>query len=170
MPDALLARTLPLERPHEEIAHPRPFLCELVVQPGHLSGVVEHVSNLEYPRWIDRAAELHSDSLGYTRARLLDDDVMWFVARHEIDYRAETWLDDRLTIVTWVRDVRRVKSWRETVILRPADDTVVCRCSTLWVLVRLSTRRPCRIPAAMVERLDPLLPPVVRHHPDGQRS
>ena len=156
MPDALLVRDTPLRDPIEAIAHPRPFLCELVVEPRHIGNVIEHVSNLEYPRWIDRAAELHSDALGYTRARLLDDDMMWFVARHEIDYCAETWLGDRLTVATWVRDVRRVKSWRDTVILRPADGEIVCRASTLWVLVRLSTRRPLRIPPELIERLDPL--------------
>lgn len=135
-----------------DIPHPRPFLCDIAVGHEHLSGVIEHVSNIEYVRWLDRAAELHADSFGYTRQWLLDQGMMWFVARHEIDYLAETWLNDQLIIATWVRDVHKVKSWRDYVILRPADETLICRASTLWVLVDLTTRRPKRIPSVMIAR------------------
>ncbi len=38
------------------------------------------------------------------------------------------------------------------------DGVLVCRASTLWVLVDLATRRPRRVPAAMVDCLDPLEP------------
>jgi acyl-CoA thioester hydrolase len=139
-----------------EIPHPRPFVCEITIGEELLSRAIPHVSNIEYVRWLDRAAELHADAAGYTRRTMLDANLMWFVARHEIDYHAETWLDDRLLIATWVRDFKRVKSWREYAIVRPADEAVVCRASTLWVLVDLATRRPRRIPAEMAGAFDPL--------------
>jgi acyl-CoA thioester hydrolase len=118
--------------------------------------VIEHASNVEYVRWLDRAAELHSDSLGCTRAALLERGQMWFVARHEIDYLAEAWLGDELLIATWVRDMRRVRSWRAYAIIRPGDDQVICRAATLWVLVDLATRRPVQIPEEMRRRFQPL--------------
>lgn len=133
------------------VTNSAPFVCELVVARAGLSGIVDHVSNIEYVRWLDRAAELHADSLGFTRQRLLGEGVMWFVARHEIDYLAEAWPGDRLVIATWVRDMRRVKSWRDYVIARPSDGAVICRAATLWVLVDLETRKPTRIPAPMIE-------------------
>ncbi|MHC5005639.1 MAG: acyl-CoA thioesterase [Planctomycetota bacterium] len=142
------------------VAHPRPFACSLVVHPGQMSRAVEHVSNVQFVAWLDRAAELHTDDLGFTRESMLADGIMWFVARHEIDYRAEAGPGDELLLLTWVRDLRRVKSWRDTVIVRPADGQTVCRASTLWVLVDLDTRRPRRVPSEMIERLDPLEPPV----------
>jgi acyl-CoA thioester hydrolase len=156
MRPALTARTAPLDLAPFDISHPRPFLLDVVVDSSHLGDVVEHVSNIEYVRWLDRAAELHSDSLGYTRRWLLDRDLMWFVARHEIDYLAECWRGDELVIATWVRDFKRVKSWRDFAIMRPGDGTLVCRASTLWVLVELKTRRPVRIEPAMIDRFDPL--------------
>jgi acyl-CoA thioester hydrolase len=55
-------------------------------------------------------------------------------------------------IATWARDFARVKSWRDYAVIRPSDKTVVCRASTLWVLVNLETRRPIRIPPAMISR------------------
>ena len=138
------------------IDHPEPFVCSLDVTDDDLSSTIPHVSNIEYVRWLDRAAELHADSLGYTRSALLDDNRMWFVARHEVDYLAETWLDDKLLVATWVRSFSRAKTWRETVVLRPADETVVCRAATLWVLVDLGSRRPCRFDAELVRKFQPL--------------
>ncbi len=142
-------RAAPFDTGAYGVAHPRPFLCDLRIGSAGMSGPVEHVSNVEYVRWLDRAAELHADSLGCTRAALLARGVMWFVARHEIDYLAEALPGDELVLATWVRSIQRVKSWRDTLVVRPADRTVVCRASTLWVLVNLSSRRPRRIDAEM---------------------
>lgn len=134
-------------------APPRtPFLCDMRVTPEQLGTVIEHVSNIEYVRWLDRAAELHADLLGYTRKIMLQRNIMWFVARHEIDYLAESWLDDELVIATWVRDFAKVKSWRDYVIVRPSDSQVICRAATVWVLVDLKSRRPIRIEKDMIDR------------------
>lgn len=81
---------------------------------------------------------------------------MWFVARHEVDYLAEAWRDDQLLIATWVRDMRRVKSWRDYIVIRPSDGEVICRAATLWVLVDLKRRKPLRIPMEMASSFDPL--------------
>ena len=147
-----MPRADPIELNGYDIANPKPFLCDIRIDRTHLGNVIEHVANTEYVKWLDRAAELHADSLGYTRKWLLDNGIMWFVARHEIDYLAEVWLDDQLVIATWPRDFARVKSWRDYAIIRPSDQVVVCRASTLWVLVNLETRRPMRIPQDMIAR------------------
>ena len=139
-----------------EVAHPEPFVCDLAVNGSDLGDTIEHVRNTEYVRWLDRAAQMHADSLGYTRQRMLGDGVMWFVARTEIDYLGEVWNDDELVIATWVRDMQRVKSWREYVVIRPADEAVVCRAATLWVFMDLARRRPRRIPDEMARRFSPL--------------
>jgi acyl-CoA thioester hydrolase len=158
----LAVRTRPFDPTPYGVPHPRPFLCDARVAPSDLSRAVDHLSNIELVRWIDRAAELHADHLGYTRQAMADRGIMWFVVRHEIDYRAEAWPGDELVVATWVRDMRRVKSWRDTLVLRPADESVVCRAATLWVLVDLDTRRPTRIDEVMAGRFCPLEPPVSR--------
>lgn len=149
-------RTAPIDLSAFELPHPNPFVCDLKIDPSSLSRAVAHVTNTEFVRWVDRVAELHSDSLGYTRPVLCDLGIMWFVARHEIDYRAEAWPQDELVLATWVRTMDRVKSWRETLIVRPADRTVICRAATLWVLVNLASRRPTRVSAEMVTRFEAL--------------
>ncbi len=138
------------------IPHPHPFLAQLTITSAHLSRVIPHVWNIEYVRWIDRVAELHSDSAGYPHETLIEQNRIWFVARHEIDYEAEVWKDDELIIATWVRDFKRIRAWRETAIIRPADETVVCRAATLWVFVDLTERKPARIPEEMIRAFRPL--------------
>jgi acyl-CoA thioester hydrolase len=142
-----------------EIPHPRPFVCDLHPEDADAGQEIPHVANTEYLRWLDGAAQLHADELGYSRAWLMDRGIMWFVARHEVDYLAEVWPRDELLVATWVRDMHRVRSWRDYVIYRPADETIVCRAATLWVLVDLETRRPTRIPAEMIAKFAPLKVP-----------
>jgi acyl-CoA thioester hydrolase len=119
------------------------------------SNAVGHVSNTEYVRWLDQVGQRHLASLGWSGEDLLGTGAMWFVARHEIDYRREAHAGETLLVATWVRDVRRVKSWRDTIVWRvgPEQAETVCTASTLWVHVDLNTRRPVRPPADMVAAL-----------------
>jgi acyl-CoA thioester hydrolase len=129
------------------------------IAPGEdaANNVVAHVSNVEYVRWLDRVGQLHLEELGWPADALLASGAMWFVARHEIDYRREATAGEVLLVATWVRSLRRVKSWRDTIVWRPHEDgEVVCTASTLWVHVNLDTRRPTRPPTEMAEALAPL--------------
>ena len=145
-----------------EIAHPSPFQCKIETSSEHSSNEVDHINNIVYLQWIDKAAQLHCDSLGWERETILQNGVMWFVARHELDYRSEASSTDDLRLTTWVDDVRRVKSWRTTYIHALGEKPrVVCCCKTLWVLVNLETRKPTSVPVEMAKALTPLIPPRV---------
>jgi acyl-CoA thioester hydrolase len=136
--------------------HPSPFLAEITVAPAHLSRLIPHCNNVEFVRWLDRAAELHADSIGQGRATLTAEDRAWFVARHEVDYRAEAFEGERLVVATWVRNARKSLSWRDSLIVRPFDRTIVCRAATLWIHVDLRSRRASAPGAAGMARFEPL--------------
>ena len=138
------------------VAHPRPFGIRLRPGDGGLSTTVAHVSNVEYVRWLDRAAELHADALGHTRAEMAAAGHMWFVARHEVDYRAEAFPGDELEVFTWVSSMERTTCVRETLVWRSRDGRAVCRARTRWAFVDLGSRRPARIPEAMAASFAPL--------------
>lgn len=138
------------------VRHPRAFALRLVPGSSGVSRSVPHIGNVEFIRWLDRAAELHADSLGWTRAAMVDSGRMWFVARHEVDYRAEAFPGQSLVVFTWVRTMGRSTSWRDTVVLRADSGAPVCTASTCWALVDLATRRPARIPMDMAAAFDPL--------------
>lgn len=138
----------PESRPTLE-APPEAFWCAIEVGEDGVSRGVPHVNNAEYVRFIDRVAELATDHAGFTRETMLAEKRMWFVARHELDYRAEAFAGDRLLAATWISDWTRTTVTRQTRIARPADDRLVIAASTRWAYVDLESRRPARIPAAM---------------------
>ncbi len=150
-PTPIALSDVPLEHTHQ---------CTITILEHQASNEVHHVNNIEFIKWIDKASEIHLDTTGWTRRKLLEANYMWFVARHEIDYRCEAFLDDELILSTWVEDVRRVKSWRNTKIHAMRDEpTLVCECRTLWVLVNLETKKPTSVPRSMAKSLKPLSMP-----------
>jgi acyl-CoA thioester hydrolase len=136
--------------------HPDPFLAEITVAAAHLSRLIPHCNNVEFVRWLDRVAELHAESIGQGREILAAEGRAWFVARHEVDYRAEAFEGDRLVVATWVRNGRKAVSWRDSLIVRPLDRTVICVAATLWVHVDLASRRPSTPPADSMRAFRPI--------------
>ena len=138
------------------VAHPRPILFTIDVDEGSLSETVPHVNNIVYVAWIDRIAELAGGIFGHDRARLVELDRMWFVARNEIDYLAEAFTGDRIVAATWIHDARRSSCRRETLLHRFEDDQPIARARTTWTWIDLKKRRPCRMPEEVTRYLDPL--------------
>lgn len=137
----------------EKIAPSIAFWCGLSVPDlSSTSEEIPHVNNAEYVRWIDRTAELATDAVGLTREMLLEAKRMWFVARHEIDYRAESFKGDELVIATWISDYSRIRATRRTLIHRPADEKIILDASTSWAYVNLETRKLARMEQDVMDR------------------
>ena len=130
------------------------FWAEMTVPAEGVSDGVPHVNNVEYVRWVDRLAEMATDAAGFTRERHLREGSMWFVARHEIDYRGEAFAGDEILAATWIVDGTRTTVRRATLVVRPVDGRVICSATTRWALVNLETRRPMRIPPAIRAAFD----------------
>ena len=143
----------------EALAPSIAFWCELKV-PGKAttSEEIPHVNNAEYVRWIDRTAELATDVAGLTREILLAAQRMWFVARHEIDYRGESFVGDDLLIATWISGFTRTNAVRRTVVHRPADEKRILDASTRWAYVNLETRKPTRMEQDILDRFPVVTP------------
>lgn len=122
------------------------FIASIQVGDDGISRGVPHVNNAEYVRWIDRLAEMATDARGFTRSTLLAEQRMWFVARHEIDYRGEAFADERLVAATWIESWTRTTVHRATAVVDTAQPRAICIASTRWAYVDLQTRRPARIP------------------------
>ena len=126
------------------------FWCGMRVPNTGVSPEVPHVNNAEYVRWVDRAAELAVDSVGHTRQAMLAVNRMWFVVRHELDYRAECFVDEDVLVATWVHSHTQTTSLRETRIVRTHDGKPILTATTRWAYINLETRRPARIPRELL--------------------
>ena len=122
------------------------FHAQIKVGDDGISRGVPHVNNAEYVRWIDRLAEMATDAAGFTRESILAEQRMWFVARHEIDYRGETFEGDRLLAATWIVSWTRTTVHRATAVIDATDARPICIAITRWAYVDLQSRRPARIP------------------------
>ena len=109
------------------------------VRQEHLDQL-NHVNNIVYLQWVQEASEQHWNKLADEKIRT---ETIWMALRHEIDYLKQAFLDDEITIYTWVDDAFGVKSTRIVHIYHKA--TLLVKCRTTWLLLDAKTLRPKRI-------------------------
>lgn len=101
---------------------------------------LNHVNNISYLNWIQLAAKKHWSELSKNK---FDKKFAWVVLRHEIDYLSPAFLNDELTIITWVGETGGVKSVRHVEIFKL--DKLLVRAKTTWCLINLNLNKPIRI-------------------------
>jgi len=102
--------------------------------------------NVVYVRWMQDAAVAHSTAQGWPPERYLEGQAGWVVRTHEIEYLQPAIEGDRVVVVTWVADFRKLTSLRRYRIVRPADETLLATAATNWVYIGMDRRMPRRIP------------------------
>jgi len=120
-----------------------PFEIGIEIQPGDIDAL-GHVNNVVFLRWVQEAAIAHWSALTNAQQKA---EVVWVVARHEIDYRKPAMPGDGLRARTWVGGASRTVFERLTEVVRAADEVVLARGRTLWVPVDPVTGRPTMVSA-----------------------
>lgn len=103
-----------------------------------------HVNNVVYIQWMQDVAIRHSEATGGTSA-MQDAGGSWVVRSHQIEYLSPAFAGDEIEIITWVANLRRVKSLRRYKFIRLSDDRLLATGETNWVFVN-SNGRPQAIP------------------------
>lgn len=93
-----------------------------------------HVNNVEYLRWMQDAAMKHSEAIGCTKATNTAG-ATWVVRTHRIEYLKPAFAGERIAVLTWVSNVRRVQSLRKYRIIRPGDKALLAEGETDWVFI-----------------------------------
>jgi acyl-CoA thioester hydrolase len=112
---------------------------------GDAVDVNGHVNNLEYLRWMQDAAILHSDAQGCTKATTAAG-ATWVVRTHRVEYLRPAFAGEEIIVLTWVSNFRRVQSLRKYKIIRVKDNAVLVEGETDWVFVDAQTGRLRSIP------------------------
>jgi acyl-CoA thioester hydrolase len=106
-----------------------------------------HVNNVAYVQWMQDAAIGHAKACdGERLAR--ESGGSWFVRMHRIEYLKPAFVNDEITVVTWVADWRKVRSLRRYRFMR--NETVLAEGETDWVFVDAGTGRPKQITKEIV--------------------
>jgi acyl-CoA thioester hydrolase len=104
-----------------------------------------HVNNVQYVQWMQDAAVEHSERTGCTRMTR-EAGALWVARSHTIEYLRPAFQDERITVLTWVSNWRKVRSLRKYRFVRDADGALLARGETDWVYVDATTARPRNIP------------------------
>lgn len=101
-----------------------------------------HVNNVTYLEWCLNAAEAHWIK---NTSEVQRKNYVWFVLRHEIDYKQAAFEGEKLRVSTWVTSADGVKSERRYRIERRADEKILVEAKTIWCFLDGHTLRPTKI-------------------------
>lgn len=122
------------------------FRIKITVKPEHLDDV-QHVNNVIYVQWMEDIARQHWNTFV---SEELQQNVLWMIKRHEIDYINQAFLNDDLEMHTWTGDYTNVTWKRHYEIIRIADNKKIISAASIWIPLDRKTQRPRRIDDAML--------------------
>ncbi|MEX6625769.1 thioesterase family protein [Tenacibaculum pacificus] len=100
----------------------------------------QHVNNVVYVQWMQEVSTAHW-------LLLIKDvpkpDYVWFVIRHEIDYKKQGVLGDEITVKTWVGETEGIRSIRHFEMHKGSD--LLVKSQTSFCLLDAATQKPKRI-------------------------
>ena len=110
---------------------------------------LNHVNNVIYLDWAQKIAEKHWAQISDKSIKI---NYAWVVKKHEIDYFLPSFLNDEITIKTYIGVSYGVKSERFVEIFK--EDALLVKVKTIWCLLDKATMRPIRIPSEILALLN----------------
>ena len=118
----------------------------LQVEKSHLDNQ-QHVNNVQYVQWVQDIAEEHWESRATPEQKR---EFFWVVVKHEIDYKRQAFLNDQLSMQTYVDETTHVTSLRHVIIKNAENDQVIVEAKTVWCLMNAETKKPAKISEEMI--------------------
>jgi acyl-CoA thioester hydrolase len=122
---------------------------------GYEVGANNCVHDSVFLNYVQQAAFEASADAGYDTRRYDALGTIWVIRRQSIAFLAPLSYNDAIVANTWVSDVRRVRSHRETELRRLEGDSVVALARTDWVYIDAVTLFPRRISSDVIEAFEP---------------
>ena len=104
-----------------------------------------HVNNVNYVQWMQDAAVRHYEAMG-GRQITIDLGATWVVRSHTVEYLRPAFAGERIKVLTWVVNIRRVRSLRRYKFIRVTDEQILVRGETDWVFVDANNGSPRAVP------------------------
>lgn len=101
-----------------------------------------HVNNAVWVRWIQELAVAHWHAVAPAEHQ---QAYVWVVTRHEIDYRGNVSVDERVTGETWVPEPPRGARFDRHFRFTGDDGRVRVEGVTTWAMIDRATARLIRI-------------------------
>ncbi len=115
-----------------------------------------HVNNLAYVGWMQDVAIEHSASAGWSMQRYLELGAGWVVRSHFVEYFKPAFVDQPISVHTWVPRFDQRSTPRRYLFVRDDDRVVLAGAETMWVFVDLTTGRRRPIPPELLAAFEPM--------------
>ena len=102
-----------------------------------------HVNNAVWVQWIQEVALAHWYSVADPGHQ---DDYIWVVVRHEIDYLRAVTEGETVTGRTWVGEAAKGARFDREMEFVGDDGKVRVRARTTWAIIDKKAGRPIRVP------------------------
>ena len=116
------------------------YISNVRVIGDHLDEL-NHVNNVQYLLWAQEIAKAHWQKIN----EIIKDKGVWMVRSHEIEYRLGGFLDDKIRIETYVKNVRGPLSLRIVEFFNNKNKQLMVRCKTQWCYVNMASRKPIKV-------------------------
>ncbi|NDV62196.1 acyl-CoA thioesterase [Puniceicoccales bacterium CK1056] len=104
-----------------------------------------HVNNVVYVQWMQDLAIKHWQTVGGETVNR-DNAATWVARSHHIEYLRPAFEGDELEALTWISNLRRVRSLRKYTFRRVGDKQIIARGETDWVFIDVQSGHPKPIP------------------------
>ncbi len=126
--------------------HPKPFIAPWLVTAEQIDHY-QHANNVAYVKQLEITAWAHSNQLGLSIEQYQALDRGMAISRHEINYLAAAYLNDRIDCATWIVECdQKLKLVRHFQFIRQSDQQSLLTARTEFVCIALSSGRPKRMP------------------------
>ena len=107
-----------------------------------------HVNNIRYVEWVQNVAKAHWNDKA---TQVMRETYYWVMLSHFIEYKSQAFLNDELTIKTYVESSNGATSTRIVEIINNLDKKLIAKSVTKWCLIDTKTKRPARITKEIAE-------------------
>ena len=119
---------------------------KLTARPEHIDEL-GHVNNAVWVQWIQEVALAHWYSVADPAHQ---DDYIWVVVRHEIDYLRAVRAGETVTGRTWVGEAPKGARFDRLMEFVGDDGKVRVKARTTWAIIDKAAGRPIRVPPEVI--------------------
>ena len=103
---------------------------------------LNHVNNVRFVQWVNDVAERHWSNQASKEIKEL---YYWVLLSHSIKYKSSAFLNEVITLKTYVKKSEGVTSTRIVEMYNAESNKLLAKSETIWCLINSKTNKPSRI-------------------------
>ena len=118
-------------------------------------GINNHLTPRGFMKYMQEAASMHSESLGYGLTNNAKVHLTWVISNWKLQIFDNPTCGTDITIKTWARSLVKFYSYRDFEVF-DSTGKLLAIATSKWILLNSETKSITRIPDYMVEDYDPM--------------